>query len=424
METYTKPSNNNEPYQDVMIKMYANQNINSPNHLDMNQIEICHKDKRNLIRSPSFDTKAPLFTFQQNVGKKSPTMLDLANNTPMDQMNYLRRRSFESLNTNEINNCSSFSNNPNYCKSTYQYSNCDLSNSIPNNNNNSFNRQTICFQNNLSLNTFMNNNHKHEYNLDYNYEPPPVGTTTLNRPKILKKNKYVPNHVPNFRPENTITNLIKPSEIKLNSSTSDVYTTFKKKPPPPPRRFNSILESNSMPTTPRHNFDRTHSLENTNYVNYSNDLRQSSIRSDTLFASCIKNLTNNYLTPPPMLQSSLTNVDNASKIFSNKSSRTFPINNNNSQNAFKDHFNEQLNASSSSSGESMYFAHDNVGTIRQKPSNISQQNTCQKFDFNRPSSTSSADEVFKPFTNYVDNQRYYFKKCSYSIKFNFNLFIK
>ena len=242
-----------QPYQDVMIKMYANhhtpRSMASPINNDgvmmmmMNNRPImdnCHIiDKRTNSMAPmimAMDSKSQrMHTFQQQ--QPQPNLMRnnslVQNHNSMMMMNQsCRRRSLESLNTmtNEsiVTTATTTTNNnngspviyanmsniilnstvqqpqpfPQRLMSTYQYSNnCDpvttinTSNPMMNNNNN---RQTICFPEPLrpstTILTFPNSDHIGCQ--DVMVDQQTQGSNTLNRPKMLMMmTNSIPPHI-------------------------------------------------------------------------------------------------------------------------------------------------------------------------------------------------------------------------------------
>lgn len=160
-------------------------------------------------------------------------------------------------------------------------------------------------------------------------------------------------------------------------SPSQIYSSLKRKkvPPPPPKRVNSMRNSSissplySGPTVNTYNSPNQHSAHRESYQDF----------QEQVFATCVKSLASRF---------SMNNCDDINTTstkncveYSNEfppPPSPLPFNecqtNKDSYNALlrrKDSSDRECNISSSSSTESMPFANDNIGTIKQRVNNES-----------------------------------------------------
>lgn len=392
------------PYQNVPIKMYANSKLNSPTNPDQ-PFESCSIIAHsNVAPSTLFQAKPQMRTFQMSDGggQFTPPVINgfNYNNQPYVPPLCSRGKSLESLDHMEsgayLHNGPQFNNLPNYpnpalFKHSLQHSSGDLYN---------MNRQTIWYDQNYAT---MNGSSNQFPNYDFD------GTATLNRPKNLFKNKPVAKIIASSRQQEVYDNYDS-SSIKStdsnekffqdsSSDSSSIYSSLKKKPPPPPpKRVNSIRKPNSMPSTPAHEtngsfdnnpiYSNTPRLSNGFYNEMDSFGKYNSLASEDVFASCVKNLTTRFSE-----MHSLNSIDDMSngniKPSSIPQMYTLPLNKKDSKLAM-DNCSDSVAISSSSSTESMPFANDNVGTIRQKSSNFLQQALKYADSNSKPSSSSSS----------------------------------
>ncbi|UXI15617.1 hypothetical protein NH340_JMT01560 [Sarcoptes scabiei] len=418
-------SSNNTAYQDVLIKMYANNNSvqnNSPNPIDRSQIEICNLDKKSL-KKVYFDSQSPrLATFQQQQQnhQNSPTFDPIMITNQNHKSDFcFRRRSLESLNTqidsynrqsanvNNIISRNSMNSNVISHQSYYpQNSNCDLSNL-------DLMRQTICFENNKNIENsfppmiFSNDCSRNPSGWSHRFESN-VALGTL--PKVWPNNRNsIDDHARRINMADSLFGNYYPLPpapppplmslgMKINNSSSDIYSTFKKKPPPPPKRVNSIrTKADSMPTTPVHSSLRSTSSPSTSinktYLSHLNQTDRKSNNNinhacdDHFFASFVKNLTNNFTETN---SSNNNDCHEMNDFFEHRSnSGSFSSNSLSKRTlANRDEFNDSFN---SSSVESMYFANDNVGTIKQRFNVI--QNNPNECEYNQKPISSSTQST-------------------------------
>ncbi|OTF84046.1 SAM domain-containing protein kinase-like protein, partial [Euroglyphus maynei] len=435
--TNSNSESSQQPFQDVMIKMYANhhtpRSMASPINNDgattsmmmmtttnRPMMENCHIiDKRTNPMAPmimAMDSKSQrMHTFpyrqtQPNLMRNN-SMVQNCNSMPMSSLMMMnqscRRRSLESLNTMPCNesfmpNTNNINDNgspviyanmsniilnstvqqplPQRLLSPYQYSNnCDppttinASNQMIMNNN----RQTILFPEpprfSPSVSTFSNDDH---FGQDMIEQQTP-DTITLNRPKIL----MMTNSGQKSGPDSNMIemNNHRQQSPRVNMSNSDIYSTFnqqlvrkKPPPPPPPRRFNCQQpQSNSMPATPIHQIERPQSGQNDDYGDDVLFVKQFHLnlatpnaptqRNDNFFANCVKTMTNNFsernLRDDTAAKSGL-------RMQNPNTNRTLPLAAGHQNNIYKTLSSNMITNSSSSSAESMYFANDNIGTIK------------------------------------------------------------
>lgn len=413
------------PYQDVSIKMYASIKQNSPTQPELPSFEACSIITPNNIVPSSllFNTKPQMRTFQQmsemNIipnGSPGPTMsASLPYGAPPSAPQFVnaplsargRGRSLESLDHPEMHFYSNYQyQNANYSnmgpyKAPYQFSNGDLS---------SINRPTADYEGNPSLmNTFNMNGLNQFSNVNYEID----GTATLHRPKNLIKSKPVAKIVASSRQSDLYdcydTASIQSFEshdklsIKSDSSseTSLTYSGVKKPPPPPPKRVNSIKKPNSVPSTPLHQpspplvAPPEQVYSNLMYLNshFYKDPLNNSLGNENVFASCVKSLTSKFSEMHSLTSTDddLGNQGNGKQLNSpaaTHSSHTLPLNKK-ELSFIENNCLDTVNVSSSSSTESMPFANDNVGTIRQKSSHFL-QNALRLSDAKLSSSSSSS----------------------------------
>nr|XP_027199757.1 GATA zinc finger domain-containing protein 7-like [Dermatophagoides pteronyssinus] len=298
--------------------------------------------------------------------------------------------------------------------SPYQYSNnnCDPATTMMM----MMNRQTIFFPESprpsTSISTFSNLDHLDPNMIEQQQPISTQGTNSLNRPlKILSMLTNQTGQTKSLQDSNMIEmsamNNHRQQSPRINISNSDIYSTFnqqqqvRKKPPPPPppprRSFNSIIEqqplqSNSMPTTPIH--QRSQSNHQNNYNDNGGDddvlfVKQlnlatpntATLRNENFFANCVKTMTNNFADSHFRRDDDNgDNDDHQSTTTTNKSglriqnnsffinkNRTLPLPNHHhhgQQQQQQNNNNNMITNSSSSSAESMYFANDNIGTIK------------------------------------------------------------
>lgn len=431
-------------FQDVPIKINT---LNSPTTGEMRIIEpvvapiIVHNN--NLMHNRTFvEPRAlPLSTFQQQMHHQTPYHPRLVPNTAyyrpvihngqqhVMQYNNLRGRSMENLTTTDMNYYNQFyapatapidanGGGLQYSQPYYQYSNGDLY---------SLANRPMMQPSFAPMNTF-NNNQQH-----YAPQPPPQfhsyevdGTNTLNRPKSFAKPKPVAriiNEANNFDAASiksndsastlsTISNDRNGLASDSGSETSSLYGGTKKNPPPPPKRANSVVgrsSSSSVPSTPLHQPSKMFAGEP--FFNAYDDIGvfNSYTASEDLFATCVKSLTNKFsemhaLSPQSDQPKSAT-IENTATTNTTTSAgqrveqnyKTLPLNKKEKSLAGI----EGINASSSSSTESVPFANDNIGTIRQKNSLI-MQNAMKMFDTGSKgsaSSSSSSSSTTSPMFN-------------------------
>lgn len=398
------PATHTLPYQDVPIKMYAN----SPTHLDHHHPVETFTFIANHNQMPSvvMNPKPQMQTFQQ-MSEMDRMMTphcmpvpnlafpEMAINTYYQHPNqaqamFGRGRSLESLEYTESNNYGNYSYqnvNPNSLayKPTYQYSNGDIYGGL---------NRPFVDANAVRNSTFNMININQQYaNQPYEID----GTATLNRPKNLIKNKPIAKIVASARQSDVYDNFDTTSlksnesiEFKMSqgsdtsSETGSIYSTLKKKPPPPPKRVNSVRMVNSGANSPSQHrttepaaqfHDQIYSNQPFGIMN--NDVQgYRSLTNDDVFASCVKSLTNkfsemNSLASKDDDQLHETSTFSTMTTTIGNNTHTLPMNRkelNRIENCI-----EGVNVSSSSSTESMPFANDNIGTIRQKNSLFLQQ---------------------------------------------------
>lgn len=473
------------PYQDVPIKI-NNSSLQSPSNPDQPTAFITndptfqhhHQMHSNVSLVPSGSTFLPkpaMSTFQQqnaNLLSRQSSMVHYGP-TPVAQPFLLnsmsmRGRSLESLNqpfaepgmagqpvsnycfnTGQYCNAGSASNYYNanqayqyqqqqQAQPGYQYSNGDIYGASM------MNRQTICLDNNPHL------INPSTYLLPMpNTNPLPDsfaemdGTTTLNRPKSLLKNKPIAKIVASRQSElyadsNYDTNSVKSMESYdssisfVSSNSSDIYSTFARRqpPPPPPKRVNSVKKVNgggsfSVPSSPMHsarngdqrtNFptqqpQRPPTTEQPSYENIDSFTKAapSQQNSEDVFASCVKSLTNKFSELHSLVNNDFNN-DHSKNLLAMTSREVMPLQQAQqplrdiNQTAHQQSSTLPLNkkdtvlgdvsvnapVSSSSSTESMPFAIDNQSTIRQKNSAYLQSAMAKFGDGSSSSKASSS----------------------------------
>lgn len=432
-------------FQNVPIKINT---LNSPTTGEMRIIEpvtpiIIHNN--NMPNRMFVEPRgSPLSTFQQQMNHQTPFHPRLVPNTSYyrpviqngQQMmhNNLRGRSMENLTTTDLNYYNQYyapvappmhgnGGGLQYPQPYYQYSNGDIYSLA--------NRQAI--QSSFLPNNTFNNNVNQNYALQSlpqqqqfnNYEVD--GTATLNRPTSFAKPKPLARIInDNFDAASiksndsastlsTISNDRNGLNSDSGSDTSSIYSITKKNPPPPPKRVNSVVgkksNSSSVPSTPLHQPNKMFAGEP--FFNAYDDIGvfNSYTASEDLFATCVKSLTNKFsemhaLSPqsdqPKKVTESPTTAGGGNCTISQpieQNYKTLPLNK--KEKSAVGNNNEGIAASSSSSTESMPFANDNIGTIRQKNSLI-MQNAMKMFDTGSKgsaSSSSSSSSTTSPMFN-------------------------
>jgi hypothetical protein len=195
-------------------------------------------------------------------------------------------------------------------------------------------------------------------------------------------------------------------------SSSQIYSSLKRKktPPPPPKRVNSMR--NSSISSPLYSGTKINSYNNSNQHSAHRENYQEF--NEQVFATCVKSLASRF---------SINNSDDIKSTSKNSfdNSNEFPpppspLPFNDCQN-IKDSYNtlqrrrnndfNQINSpteSMSSSTESMPFAHDNIGTIKQRVNNesVNKESHSPSPSFastSAPSSMTSSPSSSIPYNN-------------------------